>query len=158
MYTEGSNALKKEYYTNAQSHTSVKNNPVNKTEVRQLRLTRRQVAQTVCIAVMLFVGAMLLIAQNVAVNKEFGLLAAAKEKLDSANAKVVEQQMYAEGNLDPKRIEQEAQRLGLQQPVKKQIKYISLGNTDNGEVLKVEEKGGISAFISRMSVILEYLY
>ena len=61
-------------------------------------------------------------------------------------------------NLDMKKIEQEAQRLGLRPPMKNQIKYISLGNTDNGEVLKTEETNVLSAFINRMSVILEYLY
>ena len=66
--------------------------------------------------------------------------------------------MQAEGNLDPKRVEQEAARLGLKPPAKNQIKYTSLGNTDNGEVLKAEETNMLNAFINRISVILEYLY
>ena len=66
--------------------------------------------------------------------------------------------MSSEGNADPKRIEKEAEKLGLRQPSKNQIKYISLGNKDNGEVLKNEKKSSLSAFINGISVILDYLY
>ena len=66
--------------------------------------------------------------------------------------------MIAGGNLDPKKIQQEAERLGLHQPAKSQIKYISLGNTDGGEVLKTETPNAFNAFINQVSVILEYLH
>ena len=89
---------------------------------------------------------------------EFDALSEARSELELIDAKIVEKQMAAQGNLDPKRVAQEAERLGLRPPAKNQIKYISLGNTDNGEVLKTEQTNTLSAFINRVSVILEYLY
>lgn len=157
MYTDGSNALKSEYYT----YTSPKKSPVAKRKEssaparRNVRLLKKRVVLAVALT---FMMAFVVTMRYAAITKEYSELTAAKQQLELLNAKVVEKQMKAEGNLDPKKIQQEAQRLGLSQPAKSQIKYISLGNTDSGEVLKTEEPNGLSAFINRASVILEYLH
>ena len=159
MYTDGSNALKTEYYTYdaPKKHSSVKAAAKSKTALTptNARLLKKRFVFVVALA---FAMSFVVLLRYAAITKEFSELSKAKTQLELINAKVVEKQMLAEGNLDPKKIEQEAQRLGLHQPVKSQIKYISLGNTDNGEVLKTEETNVLSAFINRMSVILEYLY
>jgi len=159
MYTDGSNALKTEYYTyNApKKHNSVKSAAKSKAALtpKNARLLKKKVVLMVALA---FAMAFVVLFRYAAITKEFSELSKAKTQLELINAKVVEKQMLAEGNLDPKKIEQEAQRLGLHQPAKSQIKYISLGNTDNGEVLKTEKPNALSAFINRASVILEYLH
>ncbi len=159
MYTDGSNALKTEYYTYdaPKKHSSVRSATKSKTALtpKNARLLKKRVVLMVALA---FAMAFVVLFRYAAITKEFSELSKAKTQLELINAKVVEKQMLAEGNLDPKKIEQEAARLGLHQPVKSQIKYISLGNTDNGEVLKTEKPNALSAFINRASVILEYLH
>lgn len=153
MYTDGSNALKSEYY----SYAAPKKRTVRKTVPVQ-KSTRLLKKRVVLAVTLMFVMAFVVTMRYAAITKEFSELTAAKKQLELINAQVVEKQMKAEGNLDPKKVQQEAQRLGLSQPAKSQIKYISLGNTDCGEVLKTDEPNGLSAFINRASVILEYLH
>lgn len=161
MYTEGSSALKTEYYTldapkkrtseKAKKHRATSAKSSRK---RVLRMKKRIVASILLVFAMSFV----ILFRYAAITAEYSKLSKTKEEVELMTAKVVATEAKAEGNMDPKRIAQEAERLGLQQPTKNQIAYISLGNTDNGEVLKVEEKSSFSAFINRASVILEYLY
>ena len=155
MYTDGTSALKKEYSRKPSSEKvqKIKKLPDNnKINIRRLK------KRVVCTIALAFVMALTVLMRYAVIARDYGELTQAREELELINAKVVETQMKAEGNLDPRKVDQEAQRLGLQQPDKSQIKYISLGNTDGGEVLKVEEKSSFSAFINRASVILEYLY
>ncbi len=155
MYTDGTSALKKEYHSSRPSSGKVqkiKRIPSDKKRIRNMK------KRLVAIIAIIFAMSLTVLVRYAVIAKEYGELTQAREDLELMNAKVVETQMKAEGNLDPKRVDQEAQRLGLHQPDKSQIKYISLGNTDNGEVLKAEETGTFSAFIHRLSVILEYLY
>ena len=156
MYTDGTGALKKEYYSQRRSSAKVqkvKKLPVN--NKKNIRLLKKRIVLTIAVA---FAMALTVLIRYAVIARDYGELTKSREQLDLINAKVVETQMKAEGNLDPKKVDQEAQRLGLQQPTESQKKYISLGNTDNGEVLKTEETGTFSAFINRASVILEYLY
>lgn len=156
MYTDGTGALKKEYYSKRRSSAGVqkvKKLPVN--NKRNIRLLKKRIVLAIALA---FAMALTVLIRYAVIARDYGELTKSREQLDLINAKVVETQMKAEGNLDPKKVDQEAQRLGLQQPTESQKKYISLGNTDNGEVLKTEETGTFSAFINRVSVILEYLY
>ena len=160
MYTKGSSALKTEYYTydetNKRKTASVKAAPLKKAYSR--KKVKQMKKRIVAAAMLMFTMAFVVLFRYGAIAKEYSELSSARAELELINAKVVETRMKAEGNLDMKKIEQEAQRLGLRPPMKNQIKYISLGNTDNGEVLKTEETNVLSAFINRMSVILEYLY
>ncbi len=160
MYIKGSSALKTEYYTydetNKGKTASVKTAPVKKAYSRKKAKEIKK--RIVAAAMLIFTMAFVVLFRYGAIAKEYSELSSARAELELINAKVVETRMKAEGNLDMKKIEQEAQRLGLRPPMKNQIKYISLGNTDNGEVLKTEETNVLSAFINRMSVILEYLY
>ncbi len=165
MYTKGSSALKTEYYTyeepkkkattpvkTAASKNAAAKGTYSKKKIKQIK------KRVVAAAMLMFTMAFVVLFRYGAIAKEYSELSSARAELELINAKVVEKRMEAEGNLDMKKIEQEAQRLGLRPPMKNQIKYISLGNTDNGEVLKTEETNVLSAFINRMSVILEYLY
>lgn len=160
MYTDGSSALKTEYYTSdVPKKKPAGKKIVGKTSVKlshkkALRMKKRIVKAILVAFAMSFV----ILLRYATITTEYNKLSAAKENLELISAKVVEQQVKAEGNLDPKKIEQEAQRLGLKPPAKSQIQYIALGNTDNGEVLKVEEKSTFNAFVNRISGILEYLY
>lgn len=160
MYIKGSSALKTEYYTydetNKGKTASVKTAPAKKAYSRKKAKEIKK--RIVAAAMLIFTMAFVVLFRYGAIAKEYSELSSARAELELINAKVVETRMKAEGNLDMKKIEQEAQRLGLRPPMKNQIKYISLGNTDNGEVLKTEETNVLSAFINRMSVILEYLY
>ena len=158
MYIEGTSALKTEYYDTVPEERNVhkKSNP--RVTVKKTRNTRLLKKRVICAIALVFVMAFTVLFRYAMIAEEFGQLTKAREELELINAKVVEKQMVAEGNLDPKKIDQEAARLGLQQPAQSQMKYISLGNTDNGEVLKAEETNALSAFINRVSVILEYLY
>lgn len=176
MYSRSSNALKDEYYTyelpkknvsiKKEKRSSAKISSVHE-EMRtkqahrakklmlQSKLRKQKIVATVSLVSSM---AFLLLFRYATIAKEFSTLTEAKNELAGISAQVVEKQMEAEGNVDPKRIEQEAERLGLSQPTKEQIKYISLGNKDNGEVLKSENKSAVSAFINRLAGILEYLY
>ena len=153
MYTEGSNALKIEY----DAYTTPRKNQTRKKSKKavNIKLMKKRAVALVFIA---FVMAFTVLIRNAAIAKEFDVLTQSRSELQLLDAKIVEKQMAAQGNLDPKRVAQEAERLGLRPPAKNQIKYISLGNTDNGEVLKTEQASTLSAFINRVSVILEYLY
>lgn len=160
MYSNGTGALKKEYYTfdNRPSEKVRQKNPSAKrtySAKRERVLLKKRIVALLClIASMAFI----LLFRYAAISKEFSELTKKKEELSFIDAQVVEMKMIAESNIEPKRIVQEAERLGLHQPAKRQIKYISLGNTDNGEVLKAEKVNTFSAFINRVSVILDYLY
>lgn len=159
MYTDGSNALKTEYFTYEAPGKSFAVKKMGKAKATQAHKKARALKKrVVCVIALAFVMAFVVLLRYAAITKEFSELSKAKDQLELINAKVVEKQMEAEGNLDPKKIEQEAEKLGLCQPANSQIKYISLGNTDCGEVLKTEKPNGLSAFINRISVILEYLH
>lgn len=160
MYTDGSNALKTEYYTldapkKHRGENIPKTGSKNTVSRRRARMIKKRIVGSILVA---FAMAFIVLFRYAAITEEYNTLTKARAELELINAKVVEKQVKAEGNMDPKRIEQEAARLGLKPPAKNQIKYISLGNTDNGEVLKQEETGTFTAFINRASVILEYLY
>ena len=158
MYTDGTSALKTEYYENVPQKTEVQKAKAPKKTSVKPKNTRMIKKRIVCTIALVFLMAVTVLLRYAVIAKEFGELTKARAELELINAKVVEKQVKAEGNLDPKKIDQEAERLGLQQPVQSQIKYISLGNTDNGEVLKAEETNSLNAFINRVSGILEYLY
>ncbi len=157
MYTDGTSALKKEYYSNAPLKNTKKVKRVSQSVPKRvnIKLLKKRV---VCAMLLAFVMAFTVLFRYAAIATEYSKLSKAREKLELLNANVVEKQVVATGNLDPKKIELEAQRLGLHQPTKSQIKYISLGNTDKGEVIKAEETTGFAAFINGLSDILEYLY
>ena len=158
MYTHGSNALKTEYYT----HDASEKKKVEKNSAQSVKLSRKNVRmlkkRVVALMLIAFSMAFVVLFRYASITNEYDKLSKSRAELELINAKIVEKQVKAEGNLDPKRIAQEADRLGLKPPAKNQIKYISLGNIDNGEVLKAEEQGSFNAFINRISVILEYLY
>lgn len=164
MYTNGSSALKSEYYTYDEPKKNsniIKKDAVKKgahAKRRNAKKVRALKKRFVAAVSLTFMMAFIVLFRYAAIAKEYSDLSKARSELELINAKVVETRMEAEGNLDMKKIEQEAERLGLKPPMKNQIKYISLGNTDNGEVLKTEETNALSAFINRVSVILEYLY
>ena len=159
MYTDGTSALKTEYYDdNVPEKIEVQKEKAPEkiaTKPKNARMIKKRV---VCAITLVFLMAITVLLRYAVIAKEYGELTKSRAELELINAKVVEKQVEAGGNLDPKKIEQEAERLGLQQPVQSQIKYISLGNTDNGEVLKTEETNALNAFINRVSGILEYLY
>lgn len=160
MYTDGSSALKTEYYTSDVPKKKSAGKKTNgKTSVKLSHKKALKIKKRIVKAILVaFAMSFVILLRYATITAEYNKLSASKENLELISAKVVEQQVKAEGNLDPKKIEQEAQRLGLKPPAKSQIQYIALGNTDNGEVLKVEEKSTFSAFINRISGILEYLY
>ena len=156
MYTHGSNALKTEYYTADAPKTRVQEKKSGqKASAKKVVLIKKRVVASILLA---FLMAFTVLFRYAAITEEYDKLTTAREELELISAKVVETKVHAEGNMDPKRIEKEAERLGLRPPMKNQVKYISLGNTDNGEVLKSEEPSTFAAFINRVSVILEYLY
>lgn len=158
MYTDGTSALKKEMYqdtAHSDKSAKIKKLPLNKKRAVNVRLLKKRIVLAMGLV---FVMAITVLMRYAIIAKDYGELTKAREELELINAKVVETKVKAEGNLDPKKVEEEAQRLGLQQPTESQMKYVSLGNTDNGEVLKTEEPSALSAFINRMSVILEYIY
>lgn len=160
MYIEGSNALKTEYFTYDAPEVNGKKNTRKKglsakATAKKIRRMKKRVVATMLLA---FGMTFLVLFRYAAITSEYSELTRMREELELMNAMVVEKQVQAEGNQDPKKIEQEAARLGLKPPAQEQIKYISLGNTDNGEVLKTEETSAFLAFINRISVILEYLY
>lgn len=160
MYTDGSSALKTEYYTSdvplkkSAGKKIAQRTSIKLSHKKALKMKKR-IVKAILVA---FALSFVVLLRYATITAQYNKLSASKENLELISAKVVEQQVKAEGNLDPKKIEQEAQRLGLKPPAKSQIQYIALGNTDNGEVLKVEEKSTFSAFINRISGILEYLY
>lgn len=155
MYTHGSNALKSEYYTADAPKKRVQAKGTSRKSSKSTLLLKKRIVVSMLIA---FLMAFTVLLRYAAITEEYNKLSSAREELELISAKVVETKVHAEGDMDPKRIEKEAERLGLRPPMKSQVKYISLGNTDNGEVLKTEEPSAFMAFINRVSVILEYLY
>lgn len=164
MYTKGSSALKTEYYTYDESpkkrSAKIKRMPIRKKGTKPAAVnSSRLIKKRIIVAMaLIFSMAFVILQRYAAITEENDKLNKSRAELELVNAKVVEAQMYAKGDLDPKTIDQQAERLGLRPPTKEQIKYVSLGNTDNGEVLKVEETGSSNAFINALSGILEYLY
>ncbi len=158
MYTDGTSALKPEYYENVPEKTEVQKVKVPEKIAPNPKKARMIKKRVICALALAFFMAITVLLRYAVIAKEYGELTKTRAELELINAKVVEKQVQAGGNLDPKKIEQEAERLGLQQPAQSQIEYISLGNTDNGEVLKAEETNALNAFINRVSGILEYLY
>jgi len=157
MYTHGSNALKSEYYVAdaPKKRVQEKKATEKKASSRKVLLLKKRIVASM---LLMFLMAFTVLFRYAAITEEYDKLTTARSELDLISAKVVETKVHAEGDMDPKRIEKEAERLGLKPPSKNQVKYISLGNTDNGEVLKTEEPSTFAAFINRVSVILEYLY
>ncbi len=156
MYTHGSNALKSEYYTaNAPVESVLAEKRARKAALKRTKAMKKRAVAAIVLA---FLMAFTVLLRYAAITEEYSKLTDARAKLELVSAKVVETKVQAEGDMDPKRIEREAERLGLRPPLKEQVQYISLGNSDNGEVLKVEEPSAFAAFINRISVILEYLY
>ena len=160
MYTNGSSALKTEYYTSdVPKKKSAEKKTAGRTSIKLSHKKAIKMKKRIVKAILVsFALSFVVLLRYATITAEYNKLSTSKESLELISAKVVEQQVKAEGNLDPKKIEQEAQRLGLKPPAKSQIQYSALGNTDNGEVLKVEEKSTFNAFINRISGILEYLY
>lgn len=161
MYTDGSSALKTEYSITdfSKKKKSAKAKSVSKSAVKPSRKKVVAIKKRIVGAILAaFVMAFIILVRYATITAEYNQLSKLKEEHELLSSKVVATQVKAEGNLDPKKIEQEAERLGLRPPAKSQIEYISLGNTDNGEVLQVEESSSWNAFINRISVILEYLY
>lgn len=158
MYIEGSNALKTEYFTYDAPREAGKKTEKKVSSARNEKKIRRMKKRVIGAMFLAFAMTFLVLFRYAAIISEYNELSKARAELELMNAMVVEKQVQAGGNQDPKKIEQEAARLGLKPPAQSQIKYISLGNTDNGEVLKIEETNAFSAFINRVSVILEYLY
>ena len=157
MYSEGTSALKKEYYikdNRDKLRREIKLAPKKITKKSRLVIKKRIVASVA----LLFSMAFIILFRYAVIANEFSELTKARRELEAINANVVATRIEADGNIDPKVIEKEAERLGLRQPSKDQIKYISLGNVDNGEVLKNEKTNVLSAFINSISGILEYLY
>ena len=134
MYSRSSNALKDEYYTyeplkkngsiKKGKRSSAKISPVNE-EMRAKQVQRAKklmlrgkLRKQKIVATVSLVSSMafLLLFRYATIAKEFSTLTEAKNELAGISAQVVEKQMEAEGNVDPKRIEQEAERLGLSQP------------------------------------------
>ena len=157
MYTHGSNALKTEYYTADAPQKRVHERRTSRRNSAAKKVVRMK-KRVVSAILLAFLMAFTVLFRYATITEEYNKLSAAREELELISAKVVETKVHAEGDMDPKRIEKEAERLGLRPPLKTQVKYISLGNTDNGEVLKAEEPNAFAAFINRVSVILEYLY
>ena len=164
MYVKGSNALKTEYYTHgtapAKKTGKIKRMPAMKKRAKAVaadksRLMKRR---AVCALTIVFAMAFVILQRYAAITEEYSKLNKSRAKLESLNAQIVEKQMYAEGTLDHKKIESEAEKLGLRPPLKEQVKYVSLGNTDGGEVFKTEEVKSDSAFMNGLAGILEYLY
>ena len=162
MYTKGSSALKTEYYTyddSAKRSAKIKRMPAKKKKAisaeDSMRLIKKRI---VAVISLVFVMAFVITQRYAAITEENDKLNKSRAEFELLDAKVVELQMYAEGELDPKAIVREAANLGLHLPTKEQIKYVSLGNCDNGEVLKVEEIESGNAFINSLRGILEYLY
>lgn len=159
MYSDGTSALKKEYYTydNARKlHKEIKIADKKSVKAKKSRMVVKK--RIVASIVLLFSMAFLVLFRYAVIANEFSELTKARKELETINANVVATRIEADGNIDPKIIEKEAQRLGMKQPTKDQIKYISLGNVDNGEVLKNEKTNVLNAFINSISGILEYLY
>lgn len=159
MYSDGTSALKKEYYTQdkiKKLHKEI--NIANKMNVRSKKSRVVIKKRIVASIVLLFSMAFLVLFRYAVIANEFNELTKVRKELDAINANVVATRIEADGNVDPKVIEKEAERLGMRQPTKDQIKYISLGNVDNGEVLKNEKTNVLNAFINSISGILEYLY
>lgn len=157
MYTHGSSALKTEYYTADApvERMSAEERAKKRAALKKAKAMKKRAVTAITLA---FLMAFTVLLRYAAITEEYSKLTGAREELELISARVVETKVQAEGDMDPKRIEKEAERLGLRPPLKDQVQYISLGNTDNGEVLKVEEPSSFTAFINRVSVILEYLY
>ena len=141
MYSRGSNALKNEYFTYDDISQQTRTAEETKADIqakKRARANKLKKQKIVALVAMIASMAFIVLLRYATIAKEFSVLTEKKNELTAVNALVVEAQMEAEQNVDPRRIALEAERLGLTQPAKEQIKYISLGNKDNGEVLKTE--------------------
>ena len=159
MYSDGTSALKKEYYTKDNTDKLRKEIKIATKKVTSGKKSRLIIKKRIVASIVLvFSMAFLVLFRYAVIANEFSELTKARRELETINANVVATRIEADGNIDPKVIEKEAERLGLRQPSKEQITYISLGNVDNGEVLKNEKTNVLNAFINSISGILEYLY
>ena len=86
MYTDGSNALKTEYYTYAPKKRAGEIKRKGKADEKNIRLLKKRF---VCAVALLFAMAFTVLFRYAAITKEFSELSKAKEELELINAKVV---------------------------------------------------------------------
>ena len=82
-----------------------------------------------------------------------------KQELSSLEAKVEQLASETEGAAVISATEEQAAEMGLYKISRDQIVYISLENTDSGEILAEDNSNvGISAFFNKVAAIAEYFY
>lgn len=126
---------------------------------KKKQLTSQKKFALMAITVTIFMMALTVLMFKAELNTQYRNLTATKNELSSLSSRVEQLSSEIEGSGSIVAIEEKAAELGLRQADSSQIVYISLDNTDHGEVLAEDKStGGLSLFFNKVAAIAEYLY
>ena len=159
MYYEvnGSNALQEEiieeYVPQPKKKPAVRRSP------RKRGLTGEKKAAIFMSTLAVAAVAALVLTLMAILNTGYRTLDQKKQELSALEAKVEQLYSETEGAAVITATEDQAAELGLYKISRDQIVYISLDNTDSGEILAEDNSNvGINAFFNKVAAIAEYFY
>ncbi len=155
--TDGSNALKREYELPEQQNE--RQQPKRRPSGKKKGLSARNKAAMLAAVAALFILAFTVLIFKAALNTEYKNLSAKKAELNDVTSKVEQLTSELEGAGGIVAVDEKAAELGLQSASSDQIVYISLDDSDKGEILAEDKSGrGIHLFFNKVAAVMEYLY
>ena len=160
---QGSNALQEEILQEEVTPEFVIPEPEEPVVVRRKRRARGLTGQkkAAIFGMIIAVSAMAMIIQVLManLNTNYRILSQKKQELSSLEARVEQLASEAEGAAVIAATEEQAAELGLYKVNRDQVVYISLDDTDSGQVLAEDNSNvGINAFFNKVAAIAEYFY
>lgn len=154
--SNGSNALKREYEYELPVEREKK---IAKRPKKSRKLSPRNKASLVAGVAVLFALAFIVLMFKAVLNTEYKNLSTQKAELERLTSEVEQLNSQIEGSGSLVAVEEKAAELGLVSASEGQIVYLSLDNTDKGEILAEDKSNrGIHLFFNKVAVIAEYLY
>lgn len=151
--SNGSNALKREYeyYEAPKKKVAVKKQPKKLSAVNKMYMLAG--------VGILFGLAFIVLLLKAGLNLEYKNLSAKKTELTKLTAEIEHINSEIEGSGSIAAIEEKATEMGLVSASESQVVYLSLDNTDKGEILAEDNSNkGIHLFFNKVALVAEYLY
>ena len=158
MYYEvnGSSALQEEY---VQEVPRPKKKPVARRKPRKRGLTGEKKAAIFMSTLAMAALAAVVLTLMASLNTGYRTLDKKKQELSALEARVDQLYSETEGAAVITATEEQAAEMGLYKVNRDQVVYISLDNTDSGEILAEDNSNvGINAFFNKVAAIAEYFY
>ena len=164
MYeVQGSNALQEAYVPEELVEESVVQTPKKKPSARRVPrkrgLTGQKKAAIMGVVLALSVMAFIVQVLMANLNTNYRILSQKKKELSGLEAQVEQLASETEGAAVVTVTEEQAAELGLYKADKDRVVYISLDDTDSGQVLAEDDSNvGLHAFFNKVAAIMEYFY